>query len=208
MEFDFEKLGADERYKILVSTVVPRPIAWVTTVSKEGVRNAAPFSFFNAMGRDPPVLALGLQPDADGGLKDTAQNILDTGEFVVNLVPEHLAKAMSQTSVNAPPEVDELELVGIETRPSVKVKAPRIAQSPVSFECRLHTPLQFGTGQTLFVGVVVQAHIADHGILDKTRTYIDTSALQLVGRMQGRGAYLHSRDTFEIERPKDLGKRR
>jgi len=208
VEYDFEKLGPDERYKILVSTVVPRPIAWITTVSKDGVRNAAPFSFFNAMGRDPPIVAIGFQPDPGGGLKDTAANILDTGEFVVNLVPEIAAAAMSQTSLNAPPHVDELELAGVETLPSVKVKPPRIAASPVAFECRVHTPLQFASGQLLVVGEVVQAHVADDGILDSARTYIDTPALKLVGRMEGRGVYLHTRDTFEIERPPDIKNRR
>ena len=91
MEFDFEKLAADERYKLLTSTIVPRPIAWITTVSADGVRNAAPFSFFNAMGKDPPLLAIGIQGNDDGSLKDTARNIIETREFVVNLVTERVA---------------------------------------------------------------------------------------------------------------------
>jgi flavin reductase (DIM6/NTAB) family NADH-FMN oxidoreductase RutF len=201
MEFDFEKLPVADRYKIMTSTIVPRPIAWVTTLSKDGIRNAAPISFFNGMGKDPPVLALGIQPKSDGTLKDTARNILDTNEFVVNLVPESAAQAMNITSIDAPPDVDELELANITTYPSLKVKPPRIAASPVAFECRLHTPLEIGPNKYIFIGTILQAHVGDAFVLDAERSYIDTPKLELVGRMHGAGWYAHTSDLFQMARP-------
>ena len=200
MEFDFEKLAADDRYKILTSTIVPRPIAWVTTISKNGVRNAAPFSFFNALSKDPPLLALGITPEARGGMKDTARNILDTREFVVNLVPRSASHSMNLTSGNVPPDVDELELAKLETRPSLKVLPERIAISPVAFECRLHTPIVI-SNQLIALGEVVQAHVDDAFMLDPERLYVDTLALDLIGRMHGRGWYTGTGDMFEIARP-------
>lgn len=200
MEFDFEKLVADDRYKILTSTIVPRPIAWVTTISTNGVRNAAPFSFFNALSKDPPLLALGITPDAGGGMKDTARNILDTREFVVNLVPRSASHSMNLTSGDVPPDVDELELAKLESRPSLKVQPERIAISPVAFECRLHTPIVI-SNQLIALGEVVQAHVDDAFILDPERFYVDTLALDLIGRMHGRGWYTGTGDMFEIVRP-------
>lgn len=201
MEFDFEKLASGDRYKVMTGTIVPRPIAWVTTVSKDGTGNAAPFSFFNALCRDPPILAVGIMSDEDGSMKDTARNILDTGEFVVNLVPATAASAMNATSVNAPPEADELTLGGLERVPSVKVRPPRIAVSPVSFECRLHTPVQLGLHQLIALGEIVQAHVADAFVLDAAQHYIDTPALELIGRMHGRGWYARTSDLFQMARP-------
>lgn len=200
MEFDFEKLAADDRYKLLTSTIVPRPIAWITTLSKDGARNAAPFSFFNAMGKDPALLAIGIMTDGDGSMKDTACNILDTAEFVVNLVPRVAAEAMNLTSVDAPPDVDELTLAELETVPSLKVKPERIAASPVAFECRLHTPLLF-SNQLLAIGEVVQAHIDDAMMLDPAKLYVDTPKLDLISRLHGRGLYGTAHEKFQMGRP-------
>lgn len=200
MEFDFEKLAADDRYKLLTSTIVPRPIAWVTTLSKNGARNAAPFSFFNALSREPPLLALGIMADGDGGMKDTARNILDTREYVINLVPRSAAEAMNLTSIDAPPEIDELALAKLETRPSLKVKPARIAISPVSFECRLHTPIEL-SNQLIALGEVVQTYIDDAVMLDAARFYVDTPALHLIGRTHGRGWYATTEDVFQMPRP-------
>lgn len=201
MEFDFATLAADARYKILTSTIVPRPIAWVTTVSADGVRNAAPFSFFNAMGKEPPLVAVGILGNDDGSLKDTARNILETGEFVVNLVTEDVVEAMNATSIAAPADVDELVLANLDVTPSIKVRPPRIANSHVAFECRLHTPLQFPSGQFVVIGEVVQAHVDDAFMLDAEKFYVDTPALGMVGRMHGRGIYSRSNDMFELTRP-------
>jgi flavin reductase (DIM6/NTAB) family NADH-FMN oxidoreductase RutF len=201
MDFDFGALAPDIRYKLMTSTITPRPIAWVTTLSVSGVRNAAPYSFFNAMSKDPPIVALGVQAKADGGLKDTARNILDTGEFVVNLVPESAAQAMSATSIETAPDVDELLLANVATHPSHTVKPPRIALSPVSFECRLHTPIELQPGQLVILGQIVHAHIADAVLLDAERFYIDTPKMDLIGRMHGAGWYARTRDLFQIARP-------
>jgi flavin reductase (DIM6/NTAB) family NADH-FMN oxidoreductase RutF len=200
MEFDFEALAADDRYKILTSTIVPRPIAWVTTVSKDGVRNAAPFSFFNAMSKEPPLLAIGIMADSNGRMKDTARNILDTREFVVNLVSRAAANSMNLTSIDAPFDVDELVLAKLGTVPSLKVKPERIAVSPVSFECRLHTPIEL-FNQLIALGEVVQAHVADDFILDPEKFYVDTPTMHLIGRMHGRGWYATTDDLFQMPRP-------
>jgi flavin reductase (DIM6/NTAB) family NADH-FMN oxidoreductase RutF len=200
MEFDFETLAAEDRYKLLTSTIVPRPIAWVTTLSKDGVRNAAPFSFFNALSRDPALLAIGIMPNGDGSMKDTARNILDTREFVVNLVPRVAAQAMNHTSADLPPDLDELALAKLDTIPSLKVKPDRIAISPVSFECRLHTPIVLST-QLIALGEVVRLHIADAAMLDPTKLYVDTPKLDLISRLHGRGLYGSAEVAFEMTRP-------
>jgi flavin reductase (DIM6/NTAB) family NADH-FMN oxidoreductase RutF len=201
MEFDFEKLAANERYKLLTSTIVPRPIAWITTISADGVRNAAPFSFFNAMGKEPPLVAIGIQANDDGRLKDTSRNIIETREFVVNLVTERVAEAMNLTSIAAPAEVDELALAELDVTPSIKIAPPRITVSPVAFECRLHMPLQFASGQLVVIGEVVQAHVDDDYVLDAGKFYIDTLRLGPIGRMHGRGLYVRTAETFQIDRP-------
>ncbi len=201
MQFDFKKLAPADRYKILIGTVVPRPIAWVTTLSRSGLRNAAPYSFFNVMSKDPPLVALGVQANARGGMKDTGRNILDTGEFVVNLVPHALARAMSSTSAETPPEVDELEAAEIETTASVTVGPPRIVGSPVTFECRLHSNLEVSPNHLIVIGEIIYAHVADEAMLDPAKLYIDTPRLDLVGRMHGRGWYAGTHDLFQIERP-------
>lgn len=201
MEFDFEKLAPDDRYKILTSTIVPRPIAWITTVSKNGVRNAAPFSFFNAMSKTPPIVAVGIQANADGSMKDSARNILDTGEFVVNLVTRSAASAMNLTSIDAPSDADEIVLAGLDTVPSLKILPPRLATSPVAFECKLHTPIEVAKSQLIVLGEIVQAHVADAFVLDADKHYINTPALDLVGRLHGRGWYAGTNDSFQMKRP-------
>ena len=200
MIFDMETLEAQNRYKILASTVTPRPIAWVTTLSEDGVVNAAPYSFFNALGHEPPTLALGLLA-GKGRFKDTATNILASGEFVVNLDSEKNAEAMNITCIDAPPEIDELVLAGLTPAPSHAVRPPRIAESPVSFECRVLTSLVTGPRQTIVIGRIVRAHIDDAFVQDKERCYIDTPALRLVGRMHGSGWYARCTDLFEMTRP-------
>lgn len=200
MELDFATLDSGERYRVLTGTIVPRPIAWVTTLSRDGVRNAAPFSFFNAMGKEPPLLAIGIQGNDDATLKDTARNIRDTGEFVVNLVTEDLAEAMNLTSIAAPVDVDELELAQLTTAPSLRVRPPRIAASPVAFECRLHTPIAFASGQYVVIGEVLHAYIND-ALRQSAAMNGDGFDYRPIGRMHGRGRYVRTRDTFELPRP-------
>lgn len=202
MQFDFSELPQAARYKIMGSAITPRPIAWVTTLSVAGIANAAPYSFFNMMGDDPPTLALGLLRRASGGHKDTAANILETGEFVVNLVSEDLAEAMNLTCMDAPPDVDELGCAGITTLPSTSVAPGRIAGSPASFECRTLHAIETGPGQSVVIGEVLFAHVDDSFMIDAERFHVDTPAMQLIARLHGRGWYARSTDRFQMERPK------
>lgn len=201
MRFDLEEVGTANAYKLLAATVMPRPIAWVVTLDAEGRLNAAPYSFFNVMGSQPPTIALGIMSDPERGFKDTARNILDTGEFVVNLVPERLVKAMNVTAVDAPRGVDELMLAGLETAPSSVVRPPRIAESPVAFECVSLSSVVTGPGQVVVIGRVLTVHVADDCVLDRERAHIDTPKLDLVARSYGSD-YVRSHDTFSLVRPK------
>jgi len=149
MQYDMAALASNQRYKVLASSVTPRPIAWVTTLSRDGARNAAPFSFFNVMGPDPPLLVLGIMRRPDGSYKDTVRNIIDTGEFVVNLVGEWDAAAMNSTCIDAPPDFDEISYADLETVPSSKVAPPLIASAPVSFECKLFQMIEPSLHQSM-----------------------------------------------------------
>ena len=202
MQFDMEALPPRDRYKILTSTVTPRPIAWVTSQSASGILNAAPFSFFNVMDDDPPVVVLGIMRHPENRPKDTGANIQETGEFVINLVTEDLADAMNITCMDAPPEVDELACAGLTPAPSVKVKPPRIAESPVNFECRTFRIVETAPHQMIVIGRVIMAHIRDDMILDPERCHIDTPRLRLIGRMHGSGWYARTSDLFELKRPR------
>jgi flavin reductase (DIM6/NTAB) family NADH-FMN oxidoreductase RutF len=200
MRFDIDKIDDQIAYKLLAATVVPRPIAWVTTLTSEGQRNAAPFSFFNVMGPSPATLVLGINADAKKGYKDTARNIFDTGEFVVNLVPFALADAMNITAVDAPTGTDELSLAGLETTESALIKPPRIAQSPVAFECVTHSHVETGPHQVIVIGKVVSIHVEDKYVRDAARGHIETEALDLIGRTFGSG-YIRTHDRFDLVRP-------
>ncbi|MFV0532923.1 MAG: flavin reductase family protein [Cumulibacter sp.] len=202
MHYTMSELTSRQRYKILVSTVTPRPIAWVTTRSVDGVVNAAPYSFFNAVGDDPALVVLGLlHGPEEGADKDTGTHIKQTREFVVNLVAEHDMERMNLSCVDAPREVSEVEYAEIETVPASAVAAPLIASAPVSFECRLVEALAVGTHQTVVLGEVVVAHVKDEFVSDIERMHFDTPAMNLVGRMHGSGTYLRNTDQFTVPRP-------
>ena len=208
MRFDMQDLPLAARYKLMTSTITPRPIAWVTSVSAPDesgaqVVNAAPYSFFNAVGVEPPLVVLGLLKDMrTRALKDTARNVLDNGEFVVNLVSEHDAAAMNLTSVDAPADVSEVAYAGLETVPSSVVKPPRIATAPVSFECRKVVALDIGALQTVLIGEILVTHVADDFIADLDKLYLDTAAMKLIGRTHGAGWYVRNSDSFAMERPR------
>ncbi len=201
MRFDLDDVGSQNTYKLLAATVMPRPIAWVVTLDEQGRLNAAPYSFFNVMGPSPPTVAIGIMADPERGFKDTARNILDTGEFVVNLVPERLVEAMNITAIDAPRGIDELTLAGLATAPSAHVRPPRIAESPVAFECVSLSSVVTGPSQVVVIGRVLAVHVADDCVLDVERAHIDTPRLDLVARSYGSD-YVRSHDTFSLVRPK------
>ena len=200
MLFDLAALDAQNAYKLLVSTVVPRPIAWVTTQDLDGSVNAAPFSFFNAVSGDPPVVAIGIGGRAPGDVKDTGGNIRRTGQFVVNMVSDALAEKMNVTAIDFGNDVNELAEAGLLTAPSAKVRPPRIAASPVAFECERLVIVDVGVDRSVVLGRVLAIHIADDCVLDPARCYVDTPKLDLIGRMHGSGWYSRTRDRFDMPR--------
>lgn len=161
MHWDMRALGPRDRYKIIGSCIVPRPIAWISSLSADGVPNLAPFSFFNAMGNDPPILAIGMVKSATAGFKDTAANIRDTGDFVVNLVKAEHAALMNATSADLPPEIEEAALAGVQMEASLCVSAQRVADAPVAFECRTVHYIETGPCQVTVLAEVLMAHVAD-----------------------------------------------
>jgi flavin reductase (DIM6/NTAB) family NADH-FMN oxidoreductase RutF len=199
MLFDFKDIPSKECYKLLVSTVTPRPIAWVVSQDAKGVLNAGAFSFFNAFSGDPPVVGIGVGSHKPGRPKDTRVNILETGQFVVNLVSEKNAEQMNITSIEFESDVNELEQAGLTPLPSVRVKPPRIAESPVAMECELMQIVELGESG-LVLGRVLAMHIQDEMVLDAASYYIDTPKLKLIGRMHGRGWYARTSDLFEMPR--------
>ena len=200
MLFDFATISAENAYKLLVSTVVPRPIAWVTTQDTDGTLNAAPFSFFNAVSGNPPIIVIGIGGREPGDIKDTGGNIRRTGEFVVNLVSNQLAEQMNITAIDFPKQVNELAEARLTTPPSARVKPPRIAESPVSLECERLVIVEIGVDRAIVLGKVLAIHIADAFVLDPARCYVDTPALELIGRMHGRGWYARTTDRFDMPR--------
>ncbi|HEY9317616.1 MAG TPA: flavin reductase family protein [Achromobacter sp.] len=201
MHFDFSALPSQTVYKLLTSTVTPRPIAWVTTISAEGCVNAAPFSFFNVMGHEPPTVAIGLMRRANGELKDTSANIIENGEFVVNLVPESMMQQMNQTCADYPPGVDELAKAGLTALPAAHVRPPLIQGSPVSLECVSQATIVTGPHQVVVIGRVLGAHVDDAFVQDAERGYVKTAEMGLVARMHGSGWYARSTDLFQLARP-------
>jgi flavin reductase (DIM6/NTAB) family NADH-FMN oxidoreductase RutF len=200
MLFDFDKLPPQQRYKLLVSTVVPRPIAWVVSLDPAGRMNAAPFSFFNVFGEDPATVIIGIGGRKPGDAKDTGNNIRETQEFVVNLVSYDNAQQMVETAIEFDHSVDELAEAGLTTVASTKVKPPRIAESPVAMECQRMATIELGVNRALIMGRVVAMHVRDDCVLDAERNYIDTPKLDLIGRMHGGGWYARLSDRFEVPR--------
>lgn len=197
MLFDFSKLETLQRYKILSFTVLPRPIAWVITEDKDGARNAAPFSFFNVLTTDPPLIALGFTERNPHG-KNTPAKIAETGEFVVNLVPHSLLEQMNVTAIEFPRDVDELSEADLTVVPSEKVKPPRIKESPVALECRLWQQIPLESGQSIVLGEVLAVHLDDAAVIDADKCYVASEKLDLVGRLNNR--YLRTTDVVDLPR--------
>lgn len=202
MEVHTADLPHREIYKLLTGCVVPRPIAWVSTLDSDGQPNLAPFSFFNAVCSNPPTLMFVCSVrGTDGGEKDTFHNVQATGEFVVNFVTESLAEQMNLTSTEFPADVNEFEVAGLTPAPSVMVKPPRVAESPIHFECKLNQIVTIGTdigGGHIVIGTILHIH-CDESVY-RSNNYIDIEAYQPVGRLAG-GGYSRTRDLFQIRRP-------
>ncbi len=200
--FDVDAMSTADSYKLLASVILPRPIAWVTSRDEDGRLNAAPFSFFNILSSDPPLVAISFSPAPDRTTKDTLANIRSRREFVVNMVPEELAEAMNVTATNAPTGIDETQLAGLELAACSMVEVPRIAGSPAALECKLFEVLEPGGASTIVLGRIVYAHVRESAFEDLATLHIDPSKMRLIGRMHGGGGYTTTRDIFTIDRRK------
>ena len=186
-------------YRTLTGTVVPRPIGWVSTTGPDGADNLAPYSFFTVASVDPPVLLFssGDRPGRPENLSDTARNARETGEFVVNVVTEPFAEAMSDTSATLEPGDSEFDHAGLERAASTAVEPPRVAGIEAAYECRLHDTVDVGSN-TLVLGEVVYAHLSDDLLTDEGK--VDVDEVAAVGRLAGSG-YCWTRERFRMERP-------
>ena len=200
MELDLLGEHADRAYAILAGLVMPRPIAWVTTLNNDGSVNAAPFSFFNVFGDDPPLVIFAPGDRTDGTPKDSALNAKRTGEFVVNLVSEEVKEAMNLTSATLPHGASEIMHAGLETLPSSVVAPPRIAAAPAALECKVHSVQEIGSNR-IILGIVHRVHVQD-GIFDAKRLRIHQEIYHPVGRMGSPNWYCHTADLFEMVRPR------
>jgi flavin reductase (DIM6/NTAB) family NADH-FMN oxidoreductase RutF len=196
MNFDMEKTPPRQIYNLLIGLVAPRPIALVTSMSEHGVLNAAPFSSYNYLCTDPPIIGMGVmdRPAEKFVPKDTARNIRRTGEFVVNVVTEDLAQKMNITATDFPAEVNELEMAELATTPSQIVKVPRIAEAHAALECKEYMTLEIGRSR-IVLGRVVAMYIEDQ-FIDPAGPYVRAEDLHAIGRMNGMGLYVKTRDAF------------
>lgn len=196
MDIDFATLTEYQRYKLMASLIVPRPIALVTTLSETGVVNAAPFSMFNMLGEEPPIVMISINRLKDGALKDTAANIVRTGEFVVHISDEAMAEKMHRCGERLPPDVSELAHVGLHSAPCRAVKPSRIVEAPVAFECTLWETLSTDSRQ-IFIGQVRWLHARD-GLIDTERWRVRLQDYFPVARF-GASFYINTRERFSLE---------
>ncbi|MGE3539294.1 MAG: flavin reductase family protein [Candidatus Tectimicrobiota bacterium] len=201
MQIDPQTAPQQSIYKLLIGCVVPRPIAWVSTIGADGIANVAPFSFFMAVCNNPPTLAFS-SGRREGSKKDTVSNLEYTQDFVVNVVDDALAEQMNLTSGEYAPEVDEFALTGLTAAPGVKVRAPRVLEAPISMECRVTQILPVGHGpHSLVLGEIVYFHLRDD-VYNPATGRIDMHKLQPVGRLAGN-LYTHVHEIFEMKRPNE-----
>jgi flavin reductase (DIM6/NTAB) family NADH-FMN oxidoreductase RutF len=198
MQLDPRTLDPTSVYKLLISSVVPRPIAWVSSVDAEGVRNLAPFSYFMAITDTPPTIAFSCSA-RESGKKDTLRNVEAIGEFVVNIVDDDCAERMNLSSGDYPPGVDEFLVTKLTPLPSAVVKAPRVAEAPINMECRVVQILPVGKKANLVLGEIVQWHVRDD-VYDPKTGRLDMHALRPLGRLCGN-LYSHIHQIFEMKRP-------
>jgi len=185
-----------EIYNLLIGLVAPRPIALITSMDEKGGLNAAPFSAYNYLCTDPPIVGIGVtnRPGEERIPKDTARNIRRTGEFVVNVVTEDIAQQMNICATDFPAEISELEMANLQTTPSTVVKVPRIASAHAALECREHTTIEIGRSR-IILGRVVSIYIEDEYV-DPNGPYVRAEQLHAIGRMNGLGNYVRTRDSF------------
>ena len=184
-----------DSYKILTSVVVPRPIAWITSLGPQGTLNLAPFSFFNAISGHPPCVVVSVGRRDDGSPKDTAVNIESRGEFVINMVTEELLAAMNISAADFPPDQSELTAAGLDVVPSQKIGVPRLAAAQASLECRLFKTLELGSN-TIVIGEIVMLHVADQLVDSKLHMH----GFAPIGRMGSPSRYCRTADSFELPR--------
>jgi len=200
MKFEMETTPARTIYNLLIGLVAPRPIAWVTSMDEAGRLNAAPFSSYNYLCTDPPIVGMGVmdRPGEIGVPKDTAHNIRRTGEYVINVVTEDLLEQMNICATDFPAGVDELEMAGLTTAPSSVVKVPRIAEAHAALECREFTTMEIGRSR-IVLGRVVAMYVEDRFVEMPSEghgPYIKAEELHAIGRMNGLGSYVKTRDAF------------
>ncbi|ANT61793.1 flavin reductase [Salipiger sp. CCB-MM3] len=194
--FDFAELTPKQRYKLLIGTVIPRPIALITTLSEDGTPNAGSFSFFNILTHDPAIMAVGIEHKPDGTPKDTAANILATGEFTVHISDHALVDQMEICSIKFPADVDELALAGLETAPGETVRSPRILAAPAAFECHLVQTVPVSPARTIVLGEVKRMFVRET-LVDPETHYVDQIGIDAVGRL---GGHLYARQVDQFER--------
>jgi flavin reductase (DIM6/NTAB) family NADH-FMN oxidoreductase RutF len=201
MQLSLSELSASKKYHLLSSLVVPRPIAWMTTLNEGGSVNAAPFSYFNLMGEDPPLVVLGIGKRPGGVPKDTVRNLRRTREFVINIVTEENGQAMSLCGTDFPAGVSEVTALGLATEPSLLVKPPRLAAAPAQIEGRELQTLLIG-GNQVIMGELLLVHIRDE-FIDAETLRVHTGKMGIIGRLQGglEGGYSRTRDPFTLRRP-------
>ena len=195
-----EDTSPKDLYKLMIGMVVPRPIAWVSTVSEDGTNNLAPYSFFNAISGDPPVVCFApSRKPAGDNKKDTLRNLESTGVFVINIVSEHLAQAMNQSAADVPPEVDEFALAGVSVEAATMIQAPMVKEALAKMECRVRQIIPLGdrpTSGILVLGDVLCFHFVE-GLVDNFK--VDPAMLNAVGRMGGT-SYCDTRNRFDLTR--------
>lgn len=196
MKFDIEAARPREIYNLLIGLVAPRPIALITTMEEDGTLNAAPFSAYNYLCTDPPIVGVGVanRSSQEPAHKDTARNVARSGEFVINVVTEDIAHQMNICATDFPSGVSELEMAKLESAPSAVVKVPRIASAHAALECVEHTTLEIGRSR-IILGRVVSIYVDDQYV-DPSGPYIRAEEMHAIGRMNGLGSYVRTRGSF------------
>ena len=206
MKFDPGQLSLKDCHDLFGGVILPRPIAFVSTIGANGVYNLAPFSYFSLISAQPAILGFGISRKLNGGKKDTLVNVEFSGDFVINVVTEELAEAMNETSGEFPPEVDEFAVVGLTALGSDRVRSPRVAESPIHLECKVMQILQFGEApriSSFVIGEVLRIHVKEELLLNRT---VKAERLKAIGRL-GEDFYCRTQDLFEMKRPEIQEKR-